>query len=221
MSMISLGAIFSRTPLKEADLAEIDRVLAARTSNLVRTRKGRVWEFINGSVVLDVRGESVQSVLWDRESDLLSLGLLPDPGCFRVSITAGYRSDEIDRGSVNFVSRLRQRPEASVLDLATALCPRTLSDFFPDRYNPHQAGASNCRNFEKLANSMLDIEKDTRRIPPVRDLGFVPPELFTRHHTTQWLRPLSSPHRVIAVVPQGLCSVCMLRRPACVMDFPV
>lgn len=98
MSMISLGAIFSRTPLKEADLAEIDRVLAARTSNLVRTRKGRVWEFINGSVVLDVRGESVQSVLWDRESDLLSLGLLPDPGCFRVSITAGYRSDEIDRG---------------------------------------------------------------------------------------------------------------------------
>jgi len=93
--------------------------------------------------------------------------------------------------------------------------------FFPIERNPYQASGSNCRNFEKLANSMLDIEKETHRIPPVRDSGFLPLELFTRHHTTQWLRPLSSPHRVTAVVPQGLCSVCMLRRPACVMDFPV
>lgn len=97
MSMISHGAVFRQAPLKETDLVEIDSALAAQASNLVRTRKGRVWEFINGNVVLDVRVEDVQSVLWDCESDLHSLGLFPDPGCFRVSITAGYRSDEIDR----------------------------------------------------------------------------------------------------------------------------
>jgi len=93
--------------------------------------------------------------------------------------------------------------------------------FFPRPSDSDQAGGSDCRNFQKLGKAVLDNEKHSRRILPVQDSAFFAPVPYTRHHTTQWLRPPSSPHRVIAVVPQGLCSVCMLRRFACVMDSPV
>ena len=97
MSCVSYGAVFSRAPLCEADLAEIDRVLAEHAERLLRTRKGRVWQYIRGGVLLDIQVEEVEQVLWDCEVDLLSLGLLPEPGYYRVSFTVGYCGDEADR----------------------------------------------------------------------------------------------------------------------------
>jgi hypothetical protein len=96
MSCISYGAVFGRAPLCEADLAEIDRVLAEHAERLVRTRKGRVWKYIRGDVVLGVQVEEVERVLWDCEDDLLSLGLLPELACYRVSFIVGYCGDEAD-----------------------------------------------------------------------------------------------------------------------------
>lgn len=97
MSCVSNGSVFSQSPLCEADLWEIDRILAEQSERLVRTRKGRVWQYIRGDVFLDVQVEEVERVLWDCEEDLLSLGLLPEPGYYRVSFICGLCTDEADR----------------------------------------------------------------------------------------------------------------------------
>ena len=41
--------------------------------------------------------EDVERVLWDCEDELLSLGLLPEPGHFRVSFVAGHCGADADR----------------------------------------------------------------------------------------------------------------------------
>jgi len=97
MSCVTYGAVFSRTPLKESELAKIDRILTEGATQLGRTRRGRVWEYTGGGVHLDVRIEDVEKVLWDCEDDLLALGLLPESGNYRVAFTAGYCNDEADR----------------------------------------------------------------------------------------------------------------------------
>ena len=97
MSCISYGAVFSSSPEHEADLAQIDVILAEHAQELIRTRKGRVWRYKAGSVWLDVCVELVEKVLWDCEDDLLSLNLLPEPGHYRVGFWAGYCSEDADR----------------------------------------------------------------------------------------------------------------------------
>lgn len=97
MSCVSYGAVFSQAPLCELDLLEIDRILAEYAERLIRTRKGRVWQYIRGEVHLDVQVEEVERVLWDCEDDLLSHGLLPEPGYYRVSFTFSRCTDEADR----------------------------------------------------------------------------------------------------------------------------
>lgn len=97
MSCISHGAVFSSSPEHEADLAQIDVILAERAQQLTRTRKGRVWKYEAGGVLLAVRVELVEKVLVDCEDDLLSLGLLPEPGHYRVGFWAGHCSEDADR----------------------------------------------------------------------------------------------------------------------------
>jgi hypothetical protein len=101
MSAISVGSVYSQTPLAEADLVEIDRALAERAERLTRTRKGRVWEYVSDGVSLDVRVDDLERVLWDSEDDLVSLGLQQEPGRYRVSFIASHcgadANREIDR----------------------------------------------------------------------------------------------------------------------------
>lgn len=48
-------------------------------------------------------------------------------------------------------------------------------EFLANRYKPYQAGGFDCRNFQKHGNSMLDREKQRRRIPPRSDCRVFPP----------------------------------------------
>jgi hypothetical protein len=97
MSCVSYGAVFSRSPEQETELAQIDAIVAGHAQELVRTRKGRVWQYTREGVLLDVSVEQVEKVLWDCEEDLVSLGLLPEPRRYRVAFTARYCGDDADR----------------------------------------------------------------------------------------------------------------------------
>ena len=97
MSAISAGSVYSQAPLAEIDLVEIDLALADQAERLTRTRKGRVWQYSRGGVVLDVRVQDLDQVLWDCEDELLSLGLLPEPGRYRVLFVSGLCRADADR----------------------------------------------------------------------------------------------------------------------------
>jgi hypothetical protein len=96
-------AIYSRRKLEPAILDSIDAALAAISSPLERTRKGRVWEcWIDGRPV-SVSIENSENALWDCEDDLLGLGLLADDAPFRVVLAAGC-NDERDYRILNSIS---------------------------------------------------------------------------------------------------------------------
>jgi hypothetical protein len=63
MSCVSYGAVFSRSPEQETALGQIDAILAEHAQELVRTRKGRVWQYTREGVLLDVSVEQVEKVL--------------------------------------------------------------------------------------------------------------------------------------------------------------
>ncbi len=96
MSTITGGSVYSRSPLKEEDLVTIDRVLDLRSESLTRTRKGRVWEFNSRGVRIGVSVQELPDVLWECEDELLDVGLLPEPGHYRVAFLSRNRGSDVD-----------------------------------------------------------------------------------------------------------------------------
>lgn len=88
MSKISIGYVFSKTPLKERDLAAVNQILSQHTVGLNRSRKGRHWTCSIRNVVLTIDVEAVDDILFDCEDDLLDCGLLPEPGICCISLVA-------------------------------------------------------------------------------------------------------------------------------------
>lgn len=89
------SAIFGRGALTEGRLADIDALLAAKASEIARTRKGCAWDVWIAGRPVHVRVENTEDVLWDCEDDLLEAGLLPDDAPFRVVLSAGV-NDPVD-----------------------------------------------------------------------------------------------------------------------------
>ena len=85
-------AIFGRGALTESRLVDIDKLLASKSTVLVRTRKGKVWDVEIDERPVHVQIENTEDVLWDCEDELLDAGLLPEDAPFQVVLSAGLNS---------------------------------------------------------------------------------------------------------------------------------
>ncbi len=88
-------SVYSRDPLDESALLEIDAVLAQHADQIERTRKGKVWELSIGDFFVDVQIlEQSDPCYWEGENYLLEIGLLPEPGYYCVLLSIGRSGDE-------------------------------------------------------------------------------------------------------------------------------
>lgn len=100
--MGSYGAyIFSRRVDLDGLLVELDLYLDSRGEELLRTRKGRVWEVLIDPEWFDVSVRDTDNILGEVEDDLLEADLLPEDAPFTITVASrtrlGNRMEYINR----------------------------------------------------------------------------------------------------------------------------
>ncbi len=81
------AAYFFR-PIDDEMLETLDRLLSEHADDIVRTRRGRVFDVLIDKMIFHVALEETASVLHDCEDQLLEFGLLPEDVPCRVVISS-------------------------------------------------------------------------------------------------------------------------------------